>query len=712
MAPTLPSSVRVIVRGGLNSNTAVLRARGENVAIDSGYCTHREETLALLAGPGGLEGEPLERLINTHCHSDHMGGNAAIASAYGCRITIPEGEVKHVDPWTPQSVWMAQFDQRADPFHFDDTIAAGDTFEAGGFTWEAHGTPGHDMDALVYFEPANRILVSGDALWENGMGFVWPEQGANPAIAAAHEALDTIARLDPQVVIPGHGAPFSAVGDAIAAAREATDALLRQLGKQPHAAAGDAAPALEELLQRSGAAMLADQLDQARALIQAAPAALRATPRVEHRMAQIELRSGEYEAAETRMHALVDRLPPGRDDALRARAMLTLAAAQVRRNHAELAADLYDEAIALRSNAADHEVLGVARLGRGALLATQGRYDEATAELSQARTELATIGDGLGVASVDVNLGEFQRMRHRPADALAVLGGAVRQFERLGAREGRAYALMQQVLAESELLEVDAAFATSERFWPPEANTNNRRMRWQLTRVRALALVGVGRVADARSLLAQIDRDADPQRDASTRAAAASLAATVELRAGDLVAAASRIERARVPALRESDPIEWTRALVLHARIQRARGAVADAAATAALLQAEAVGDEWRTMQAAVAVAEQAWAEHRREPALERFAQAMQAAERLGVPDDLVAVGAAYVEALVEASQLDSARAVSGRIALWADRDVRAAGAQSRLFRALGQDDAARGAEENEARLLAGYADLVGARPR
>jgi glyoxylase-like metal-dependent hydrolase (beta-lactamase superfamily II) len=220
----LPSSTRVIVRGWLNSNIVVLRAPGDNVVIDSGYCTHREETLQLLAGPAGLEGEPVERLINTHCHSDHMGGNAAIASAYGCRITIPEGEVKHVDPWTPQSVWMAQFDQRADPFHFDDTIAAGDTFEAGGFTWEAHGTPGHDMDALVYFEPTNRILVSGDALWENGMGFVWPDEGANPAIAAAHEALDTIARLDPQVVIPGHGRPFPGVGDAIAAAREKLDA--------------------------------------------------------------------------------------------------------------------------------------------------------------------------------------------------------------------------------------------------------------------------------------------------------------------------------------------------------------------------------------------------------------------------------------------------------------------------------------------------------
>ena len=223
MAPVLPPSVRPIVRGWLNSNMVVLRAPGDNLVIDSGYCSQREETLALLAGPGGLDGEPLERLLNTHCHSDHMGGNGAIASVHGCRVTIPEGEAKHVAPWTPQSVWMARFDQRADPFHFDDTIAAGDRFEGGGFTWEAHAAPGHDMDALVYFEPRTRILVSGDALWENGMGFVWPEEGANSRIDAARAALDTIARLAPAVVIPGHGSPFSDADAAIARARAKLD---------------------------------------------------------------------------------------------------------------------------------------------------------------------------------------------------------------------------------------------------------------------------------------------------------------------------------------------------------------------------------------------------------------------------------------------------------------------------------------------------------
>jgi glyoxylase-like metal-dependent hydrolase (beta-lactamase superfamily II) len=223
----LPPSLRVIERGWLNSNQVVMLAPRDNVLVDSGYCTHREETLELLASRGGLDRQPLERLVNTHCHSDHMGGNAAIAAAYGCRITIPAGEAKHVDPWTPQSAWMEEFDQRADPFRFDDTLAAGTAFEGGGFEWQAHAAPGHDMDALMFFEPVNRILISGDALWENGLGFVWPEEGANPYIAAAREALATIERLDPAVVIPGHGEPFTDAKGAIARVRGKLDAFQR-----------------------------------------------------------------------------------------------------------------------------------------------------------------------------------------------------------------------------------------------------------------------------------------------------------------------------------------------------------------------------------------------------------------------------------------------------------------------------------------------------
>ena len=83
----------------------------------------------------------------------------------------------------------------------------------------------------MYFEPQNRLLLSGDALWEGGMGFVWPEEGANPWIESAHAALDTIERLDPVVVIPGHGAPFGDARAAIGTVRARLDAFARDPAK-------------------------------------------------------------------------------------------------------------------------------------------------------------------------------------------------------------------------------------------------------------------------------------------------------------------------------------------------------------------------------------------------------------------------------------------------------------------------------------------------
>ncbi len=229
MSPTLPESVRVIVRGWLNCNQVVLRAPGANVLIDSGYVTHREATLARVRE--ALEGEGLARLVNTHCHADHVGGNAAVRAAFGCRVAIPAGEAKHGSPWALRNVGTEEFDHHAEPFDFDDALGPGDSFAGGGFEWEVHAAPGHDMDALVFFEPRHGILISGDALWENGMGLVWPETGRNLRIEAALDTLDTIARLDPAVVIPGHGAPFGNARGSIGNVRSRLAAFAREPGK-------------------------------------------------------------------------------------------------------------------------------------------------------------------------------------------------------------------------------------------------------------------------------------------------------------------------------------------------------------------------------------------------------------------------------------------------------------------------------------------------
>jgi glyoxylase-like metal-dependent hydrolase (beta-lactamase superfamily II) len=212
----LPPQMHVFVRDWLSSNNILLKSDAGNVVIDSGYHTHAPLTLGLLEGRFGLAGGPLALLVNSHCHSDHIGGNAAIRERYGCAIAIPEGEAKLLDPWDPIGLLLTYADQHAPQFRFDRTIAPGDVNRWGDLDWEALGAPGHDMGALMFYNRAHRILVTGDALWANGFGFVLPREIDPTCLPATRATLDLIASLDVSVVVPGHGEPFTDAAGALA----------------------------------------------------------------------------------------------------------------------------------------------------------------------------------------------------------------------------------------------------------------------------------------------------------------------------------------------------------------------------------------------------------------------------------------------------------------------------------------------------------------
>jgi glyoxylase-like metal-dependent hydrolase (beta-lactamase superfamily II) len=221
-------SITVIERGWLNCNQILFLSTRENILIDSGYGRHVAATIAYVEQ--ALQGKLLHRLINTHCHSDHMGGNRALSEHFACRVTIPEGEVQHVVPWTAQSCWAEQMDQYAEEFQFDDTISAGDIFDGGDWQWRAVAAPGHDMGALMFWCEAEKILITGDALWERGMGFVWPSADGNAPnsnIRAAFATFDVIEALQPATIIPGHGAPFFDVKSSLEFNRSKLSALAR-----------------------------------------------------------------------------------------------------------------------------------------------------------------------------------------------------------------------------------------------------------------------------------------------------------------------------------------------------------------------------------------------------------------------------------------------------------------------------------------------------
>ena len=171
----LPDSIQVIERGWLSSNN-VLFFEGESATlVDAGYVGHAPQTVELVKSALAAQRSTttLGRLVNTHSHSDHIGGNAALQATFGCRIVIPAGIERMVAEWDTKALLLDSAKQRGDRFAHDAVIEPGGEFEMGGYTWKALAAPGHDMEALVFHCAEQRILISGDALWQDGFGIIF-----------------------------------------------------------------------------------------------------------------------------------------------------------------------------------------------------------------------------------------------------------------------------------------------------------------------------------------------------------------------------------------------------------------------------------------------------------------------------------------------------------------------------------------------------------
>lgn len=215
--PRLPPSLRVLERGWLSANNIIGLDGDAATVIDSGYVTHAPQTVELVRH--ALAGRQLKRLINTHSHSDHIGGNAALQQAFGCAIQVPVGMAGWVDVWDEAALLLSTADQQGERFTADATLAPGARFVFGELEWQALPAPGHDDSSLIFHSADARILISADALWREGFGILFSEVlGSGGGIAGARATLEAIARLPIDTVIPGHGAPFVEVEEALAGA--------------------------------------------------------------------------------------------------------------------------------------------------------------------------------------------------------------------------------------------------------------------------------------------------------------------------------------------------------------------------------------------------------------------------------------------------------------------------------------------------------------
>jgi DNA-binding winged helix-turn-helix (wHTH) protein/tetratricopeptide (TPR) repeat protein len=484
----------------------------------------------------------------------------------------------------------------------------------------------------------------------------------------------------------------SAQPQPLDAAREAADRLLGRLGRAHPAAPAGGTP-MQERLQRAQAAMLANDLDEARAILVSDPELAHAEPQLGYRLAQVDFRAGEYKRAETSLNALLAE-PAANDPLFHARLLNARGGVRIRMDEFADAEHDYDDAITLLRGSSHAPELGLALTGRGVSRGMRHAFADALADLGEARVQLQAAGDVLAVARVDSNLGGLEMIRDRPEQALGYLESAATRFEEYGAINELMETLESLVSANLALLRPADALTASDRSWTLRTHVSDPNQRLNIVLDRSDALLAAGRLSEASRLLAGLPETAADANPFLTRRLPALRArlAFAEGRYGDAASAAQHALALPPPS---DDKGEGIAEIALVG--QRAQFA------TASALAHEAAPHEAAPTYPvqAVLAAEQAAAAGDGAAAERDYRTALDLAEKRGVPSDVALATGSYGPWLLQQGRLEQATEIIGRVSPWADRDYGCALLQVRLFHALGKTEAW-AAALRQARALAG----------
>lgn len=151
---------------------------------------------------------PVTHVVLTHYHADHIYGLQEFRQR-GARIIAQRGALEYIHsdtaasrlrasrvdlaPWIDESTQIVMPDQWVD--------GATELVVGGQRLLLQPVGPAHTPEDLVVFLASERVLFAGDMVFRGRIPFVG-QADSRQWIAA----LDTLLKMDPQVVVPGHGA--------------------------------------------------------------------------------------------------------------------------------------------------------------------------------------------------------------------------------------------------------------------------------------------------------------------------------------------------------------------------------------------------------------------------------------------------------------------------------------------------------------------------
>lgn len=198
--------------GFAGGNLGLLTGEDGVILIDDGLEPLAETMLAAVQDTAGA---PVDFVINTHVHGDHIGGNAAM-HRHGARI-VAHDNIRH------RMTESGAADDALPELTFSDQM----TFHLNGHRAEVmHVRHAHtDGDSIIHFPDAN-VIHTGDTMFNGLFPFIDLDSGGSvDGFIAAQTRIIELADNDTQI-IPGHG-PLASRDDLIAARDMLVDAKAR-----------------------------------------------------------------------------------------------------------------------------------------------------------------------------------------------------------------------------------------------------------------------------------------------------------------------------------------------------------------------------------------------------------------------------------------------------------------------------------------------------